>query len=102
MTTRPQCAKENQRGEGDEPKPSTSSSEGHECDDESESEQMLSQGPAANPQIPDADNEPYVTRSGRVVKPRVTLDLWTNCENHTWEQLIVLTVHFVHFVRREM
>ena len=55
-------------------KTSTSCSEGHEYDDDSEPEQMLNQRPVAIPQTPDADNEPYVTRSGRVVKPRVTYE----------------------------
>ena len=72
LKTRSLPAKENPWGQGDKPETSTATSEGVE---ETESELMLNQNPTAYPQIQDPCNEPYVTRSSRVVKPPVKLDL---------------------------
>ena len=49
--------------------------EDRECDNGAESEPTINQRPTVNPQAPVMGNEPCTTRSGRVVKPRVILDL---------------------------
>jgi len=75
FTTKSLCVKENPGGQGDKPETSTTTSEGHESIEDTESEARLNQKPTAYPQTQDPCNEPYVTRSGRVVKPPLRLDL---------------------------
>ena len=102
LTTRSLCAKENRGGQCDKPETSTTTLEGHENIEDAKSGVMLNQKPTAYPQTQDPYNEPYVTRSGRVVKPPVRLDLRTNSEKHSKAQLVVSTVYSIHSVRREM
>ena len=70
----PQYTNEETSGDVDKPEVSTTS-EDRECDNGAESEPTINQRPTVNPPAPFMDNEPCTTRSGRVVKPRVLLDL---------------------------
>ena len=70
----PQYTNEETSGDEDRPEASTTS-EDRECDNGAESEPIINQRPTANQPAPVMGNEPYTTRSGRVVKPRVILDL---------------------------
>lgn len=70
----PQYTNEETSGDVDRLEVSTTS-EDRECDNGAESEPTINQRPTVNPPAPFMDNEPCTTRSGRVVKPRVLLDL---------------------------
>ena len=65
----PQYTNEETSGEA------STTSEDRECDNGAESEPITNQRPTANQLAPVMGNELYTTRSGRVVKPRVILDL---------------------------
>ena len=71
----PQYTNEEISGDDDEPEAPTTFSEGHECVSGAESQPALNQRPTADPPTPVMGNKPCTTRSGRVVKPPVKLDL---------------------------
>ena len=72
LKIRSMSAKENPWGQADKLETPTATSESME---ETESEPTLNQNPTAYPPTQNPCNEPCVTRSGRVVKPPVKLDL---------------------------
>ena len=72
----PQYTNEETSGDNDKPEASTTFLEDRECDNGAESEPTpTNQRPTANQPSPVTGKEPCTTRSGRVVKPRVKLDL---------------------------
>ena len=71
----PQYTNEETSRHYDKQEASATFSEDCECDNGAESEPTLNQRPTANQPVPVMGNEPCFTRSGRVVKPRVRLDL---------------------------
>ena len=70
----PQCTNEETSGDEDRPEASTTS-EDRERDNGAESEPKTNQRPTDNQPAPVMGNELYTTRSSRVVKPCVILDL---------------------------
>jgi len=71
----PQHTHEETSGGNDKLGASTTFSQDCECDNGAESEPTLNQRPTANQPAPVVGNGPCITRSGRVVKPPVKLDL---------------------------
>ena len=92
----PQYTNEETSENDGKPEASTTS-EDRECDNGTESKPTINQRPTANQPAPVMGNEPCTTRSGRVVKPCVIFDLWTDCNDHFQRNLCV-NCYSVHFI----